>query len=95
MIVNFVWEDFYGQKFLDVKVENDYCFGVFRLDMENGVVDFELCRDLEVNFYVKEIGDIKIVRFIDDDSILQSFYEIIFLLLVGNNRYFICQIFLE
>ena len=85
--VNFAWEDPYGQKFLDAKVENDHRSGVFRLDMENGVVDSELCRDLEVNFHVKEIGDIKIARFTDDDSTSQSPHEIISLTSVGNNRY--------
>lgn len=90
--VNFAWEDPYGQKFLDAKVENDHRSGVFRLDMENGVVDSELCRDLEVNFHVKEIGDIKIARFTDDDSTSQSPHEIISLTSVGNNRYSTRQI---
>ncbi|CAH8391411.1 unnamed protein product [Eruca vesicaria subsp. sativa] len=85
--VNFAWEDPYGQKFLDAKVESDHRSGVFRLDMEKGVVDSELCRDLGVNFHVKEIGDIKIARFTDDDSTSQSPHEIISVSSVGNNRY--------
>lgn len=74
---NFSWEDPYGQKFLDAKVESDHRSGVSKLDMEKGVFDSELFRELGVNFQVKEIGDIKIARFIDDDSTSQSPNEII------------------
>ncbi|VVA93348.1 unnamed protein product [Arabis nemorensis] len=84
---NFSWEDPYGQKFLDAKVESDHRSGVFRLDMEKGVVDSELFRELEVNFHVQEIGDIKIARFTDDDSASQSSNEIISLTPVGSHGY--------
>ncbi|KAL1194607.1 hypothetical protein V5N11_031431 [Cardamine amara subsp. amara] len=84
---NFAWEDPYGQKFLDAKVESDHRSGVFRLDMEKGVVDSELVRELELNFHVKEIGDIKIARFTDDDRTSQSPNEIISLTSVGNHGY--------
>uniref|UniRef100_A0A1J3IIE4 Putative vacuolar protein sorting-associated protein 13A n=1 Tax=Noccaea caerulescens TaxID=107243 RepID=A0A1J3IIE4_NOCCA len=83
----FAWEDPYGQKFLDAKVESDHRSGIFRVDMENGVVDSELLRELEVDFHVKEIGDIKIARFTDDDSTSQSSHEIISLTSVGSHGY--------
>lgn len=84
---NFSWEDPYGQKYLDAKVESDHRSGVFRLDMEKGVVDSELFRELEVNFHVQEIGDIKIARFTDDESTSQSPNEIISLPSVGDHGY--------
>lgn len=84
---NFAWEDPYGQKFLDAKVESDHRSGVFKVDMEKGAVDSELCRELEVNFDVQEIGDIKIARFTDDDSTSQSSNEIISLTSIGNHGY--------
>ncbi|XP_019086561.1 PREDICTED: uncharacterized protein LOC104718635 [Camelina sativa] len=84
---NFAWEDPYGQKFLDAKVESDHRSDVFKLDMEKGVVDSELFRELEMNFHVQEIGDIKIARFTDDDSTSQSPNEIISLTSVGNHGY--------
>ncbi|CAN8324888.1 unnamed protein product [Cochlearia groenlandica] len=84
---NFAWEDPYGQKFLDAKVESEHRSGVFRLDMEKGVVDSELFRELEVNFHVKEIGDIKIARFTDDDSTSESSQEIISSTSSGDPRY--------
>ncbi|EOA17894.1 hypothetical protein CARUB_v10006303mg [Capsella rubella] len=84
---NFAWEDPYGQKFLDAKIESDHRSGVFKLDMEKGVVDSELFRELQVNFHVQEIGNIKIARFTDDDSTSHSSNEIISLTSVGNYGY--------
>lgn len=84
---NFAWESPYGQKFLDARVESDHRSGVFRLDMEKGVVDSELFRELGVNVHVKEIGDIKIAKFSDDDSTSQSPHEIISVTSVGSHGY--------
>ncbi|XP_010540792.1 PREDICTED: uncharacterized protein LOC104814451 [Tarenaya hassleriana] len=82
---NFCWEDPYGQKFLDAKVEAGYRSGIFKLDMEKGVADLELFRELEIRFHVIEKGDIKIARFTDDDRASQSRDEIIPLTSVGDH----------
>ncbi|KAM5573225.1 hypothetical protein ABKV19_012985 [Rosa sericea] len=70
---NFAWEDPYGQRFIEAKVDNDLSTGVWELDLETaGICSSE---ELGLQFHVVEIGDIRIARFSDTRTTDASLHE--------------------
>ncbi|XP_068305501.1 uncharacterized protein [Pyrus communis] len=60
---NFSWEDPYGQKIIEAKVDSA-TIGPWELDLERTGICYEN-EGLELQFYVMEVGDIKVARFTD------------------------------
>ncbi|KAK8614167.1 hypothetical protein V6N13_122539 [Hibiscus sabdariffa] len=63
---NFSWEDPYGQKFIDVKINGDCNNRIWKVNLENSVQSPTGEGDLGMQLHVSEIGNIKVVRFTDD-----------------------------
>lgn len=81
---NFAWEDPYGQRFLEAKVDNDLCTEVWELDLETTSI-CSFAEELGLQFHVVEIGDIKIGRFSDTRTTDTSLHkQIRSLQLAGN-----------
>ncbi|KAL6175919.1 hypothetical protein ACLB2K_052557 [Fragaria x ananassa] len=70
---NFAWEDPYGQRFIEAKVDNGLSTGVWELDLET--TDIFSSEELGLLFHVVEIGDIRIGRFSDTRTIDASLHE--------------------
>lgn len=62
----FAWEDPYGQKLLDAKIDGHGSAGVWRLDLERTGLYSAVEVELGLQFHVLEIGDIKVARFTED-----------------------------
>ncbi|GAV77402.1 PH domain-containing protein/DUF946 domain-containing protein/DUF1162 domain-containing protein/Chorein_N domain-containing protein, partial [Cephalotus follicularis] len=82
---NFSWEDPYGQKIIDAKVDDGCSIGVWKLDLGRS----GLCSAEEggqgLQFSVVEMDDIKVVRFTDDGMMGScSHEEIKFQISAGN-----------
>lgn len=60
---NFAWEDPYGQKILDAKIDGHGTSGVWSLDLERTGLYSAVDGELGLQFHVLEIGDIKVARF--------------------------------
>lgn len=85
---NFAWEDPYGHKFLDVKVDNGYCAGVWKLDFERTELCSSEIEELGLKFHVVEVGDIKVAWFTDDEtSSLNPHEKIRWVPIAGNWRH--------
>lgn len=64
---SFSWEDPYGQKFIDARVDGGYNTGTWTFDLDKtGQYSLdEGEQDLQIKFHVLEMGEVKIARFID------------------------------
>ncbi|XP_031385571.1 uncharacterized protein LOC116199374 isoform X2 [Punica granatum] len=83
---NFCWEDPYGQKFIDTKVDEDYSTGTWTFDLEKSghySLD-EGEQDLQISLHAVEMGDIKVAWFIDQRTELTSNNNSRFLTPTGN-----------
>ncbi|KAK9266873.1 hypothetical protein L1049_027132 [Liquidambar formosana] len=82
---NFSWEDPYGQKLIDAKVDSDNSIAVFKLDVEKiGLCSVE-DRGVRLQFHVLDMGDVRVARFTDDNTLGPSSHEEIrFLTPAGN-----------
>lgn len=69
---NFSWEDPYGQKFIDAKVDDGYKIGVWNLDLERSGSCFGENKELGLHFQIVENGDVKVARFTDVESSLSN-----------------------
>lgn len=65
---NFSWEDPYGQRFIDVKVDRDSP-GTWKADLELAET-FSV--ELQMTLQVAEAGDIKVIRFTDNPTLVNS-----------------------
>ncbi|XP_037495569.1 uncharacterized protein LOC105636609 isoform X2 [Jatropha curcas] len=63
---NFSWEDPYGQKFIDCKIDGNGKIGVCRFDLERTGMSFAEDSETGLQFHVTEMGDIKFARFTDN-----------------------------
>ncbi|KAK4844286.1 hypothetical protein QYF36_018501 [Acer negundo] len=59
----FSWEDPYGQKIIDAKIDNHGSMSVWKLDMEKNELYSAEEGELGLQFHVIEMGDFKIARF--------------------------------
>ncbi|PON47154.1 Vacuolar protein sorting-associated protein, partial [Parasponia andersonii] len=81
---NFAWEDPYGQKFVDAKVNNGSGVGVWKLDLERVGLHAAQNEELGLQFRVVEMVDMKVVWFTDErDSASNASEEIRCLPLAG------------
>ncbi|XP_048140983.1 uncharacterized protein LOC115736923 isoform X3 [Rhodamnia argentea] len=64
---NFSWEDPYGQKFIEAKVDEDSS-GVWKFDLEESGLHLVEQGELKIKFHVFEMVDVKVGRFIDDKT---------------------------
>ena len=62
----FSWEDPYGQKLIDAKIDGDCNNRVWKVDLERAGQFSAGEGELGIQFHVFEIGNIKVVRFTDD-----------------------------
>ncbi|XP_022737877.1 uncharacterized protein LOC111290709 isoform X2 [Durio zibethinus] len=62
---NFSWEDPYGQKIIDAKIDGDCNNQVWKVDLERAG-QFSPDEELGMQLHLFEIGNIKVVRFMDD-----------------------------
>lgn len=63
----FSWEDPYGQKFIDAKIDGDGRISAWKLDLERtGISSAD--GEIGLQFHVIEMGDIKVARFMDYGS---------------------------
>lgn len=64
---NFSWEDPYGQKFIEAKVD-DGTSGVWKFDLEESGLHLVEQGELKMKFHVFEMVDVKVGRFVDDKT---------------------------
>ncbi|KAK6251014.1 hypothetical protein SCA6_005019 [Theobroma cacao] len=64
---NFSWEDPYGQKFIDAKIDGDFNNRVLKVDLARAG-QFSSGEELGMQLHVFETGNIKVVRFTDDQT---------------------------
>lgn len=82
---NFSWEDPYGLKFIDAKVDCDNVIAVYKFDPEHTGLCSVGEGPLRLKVHVVEMGDIKVARFTDDWTLGSTSNEKIgFLTTVGN-----------
>lgn len=71
---NFSWENPYGQRFIDTKVDGGYSTGTWTLDLDKtgqySLDDGE--QDLRIRVHVVEMGEVKVARFIDQRTVLNK-----------------------
>lgn len=80
---NFSWEDPYGQRLIDAKVDGNTSIAVLKLDMEKiGLFSVE---EGGLQFCLVDMGDIKVARFIDVETSRSSSYEEIRLMTPSGN----------
>lgn len=60
---NFSWEDPYGQKYVDAKVDSGSDVGVWKLDLDSVGLHAAENEDLGLQFHVVEMADTKVVWF--------------------------------
>lgn len=65
---NFCWEDPYGQKFLDTKVNGDDGSAVFKYDLEKTGLCPTGDEEVKIKLRVLEIGNVKVARFSDEEN---------------------------
>ncbi|XP_021892866.1 uncharacterized protein LOC110810873 isoform X2 [Carica papaya] len=63
---NFSWEDPYGQKVIDAKIDSGFSSRICKIDMESIGLSSEVQRELGMQFHVVETGDIKVLKFTND-----------------------------
>ena len=82
---NFSWEDPYGQKCIDSKVDSGNSTGVWKIDFERVGLRAAENGELGLQFHIVEMGDTKVAWFTDEKaSRSKSPEEIRFLPLNGN-----------
>ncbi|KAK3434687.1 hypothetical protein EUGRSUZ_D02142 [Eucalyptus grandis] len=64
---NFSWEDPYGQKFIEAKVDEGSS-GIWKFDLEESGLHLVEQGELKMKFHVFEMVDVKVGRFIDDKT---------------------------
>ncbi|OMP08179.1 Vacuolar protein sorting-associated protein 62 [Corchorus olitorius] len=64
----FSWEDPYGQKFIDAKIDGDHNNRVWKFDLERAGQFSADEGELGLQLHVFEVGNIKVLKFIDDSS---------------------------
>ncbi|KAK8578934.1 hypothetical protein V6N12_069276 [Hibiscus sabdariffa] len=62
---SFSWENPYGKKFIDAKIDGDSNNRVWKLNLESAG-QFTTDEEVRMHLHISEIGNIKIVRFTDD-----------------------------
>ncbi|KAF2308991.1 hypothetical protein GH714_042439 [Hevea brasiliensis] len=60
---NFSWEDPYGQKFIDAKIDSDGKIDAWKFDLERTGISSAEDGETRLQLYVTEMGDIKVARF--------------------------------
>lgn len=65
---NFAWEDPYGQKYMDAKVDDGSDTGVWKLDLERAGFHASKNAEIRLQFHVMEIGDAKVAWFTDEKT---------------------------
>ncbi|XWS38677.1 hypothetical protein CRYUN_Cryun19dG0151500 [Craigia yunnanensis] len=71
----FSWEDPCGQKVIDAKIDGDWNYRVWKVDLERTGQFSAGEGELGIKFHVFEIGNIKVVRFTDDCTWKLSSHE--------------------
>ncbi|EEF45057.1 vacuolar protein sorting-associated protein, putative [Ricinus communis] len=66
---NFSWDDPYGQKFIDAKIDFDGSIGVWKFDLERPGISSIENEETGLQFHVVDLGDIKVARFRDNSSL--------------------------
>lgn len=65
---NFSWEDPYGQKYIDAKIDCGSGIGVWKLDLETTGLHAAENGELGLQFHVLEMGDFKVAWFTDEKT---------------------------
>ncbi|XP_050223282.1 uncharacterized protein LOC126673249 [Mercurialis annua] len=63
---NFSWDDPYGQKFIDAKIDCGGRISVWKFDLERPGISSVESGETALQFHVVDLGDIKIAKFRDD-----------------------------